>query len=217
MTATAAGSQPLREVVLVPGLWAPRLAMAPLAARLAAAGFRCHIFGYAARARPLAVHVERLAQFARALGPAHFVGHSLGGVLVFEMLEHDRDVACGRVLLAGAPVRGSLAGRRFARRAAGRWLLGASAACLREEREARWSRPEPLGVLAGSAPLGLGRLVAGVPGPSDGVVRLAETEVEGAAECIVLGVSHSAMLVSARVAREVAAFLESARFRHEGA
>ncbi|MCX7961889.1 MAG: hypothetical protein N2653_09995, partial [Burkholderiales bacterium] len=63
--------------------------------------------------------------------------------------------------------------------------------------------------------LGLGRIVAGLPGPSDGVVRVEETEVEGAADRIVLAVSHSTMLVSARVAREAAAFLATGRFLRE--
>lgn len=217
MTSAAAPLAPVRDVVLVPGLWAPRLVMAPLAARLAHAGFRCRLFGYAGRARPLEAHVERLARFARATGPAHFVGHSMGGLVVLATLERERAIACGRVLLLGAPVRGSLAGRRFARHAPGRWLLGASATLWREGREARWTRPEPLGVIAGSLPVGLGRLIAGLAGPSDGVVRLDETEVEGMSERIVLPVAHSTMLVSARVARQVIAFLATGRFVRENA
>lgn len=217
MTDGAALLAPVRDVVLVPGLWAPRFVMAPLAARLAHAGFRCRMFGYSGRAQPLQAHVERLARFARATGPAHFVGHSLGGLVVLATLERERAIACGRVLLLGAPVRGSLAGRRLARRAPGRWLLGASASLWREGREARWTRPEPLGVIAGSLPVGLGRLIAGVPGPSDGVVRLEETEIEGMSERILLPVSHSAMLISARVARQVVAFLSTGRFVREDA
>lgn len=207
----------LREVVLVPGLWAPRLVMSLLAARLSHAGFRCRMFGYSGRAQPLAAHVERLARFARATGPAHFVGHSMGGLVVFATLERERAIACGRVLLLGAPVCGSLAGSRLARHASGRWLLGASAPLWREGRQARWTRPEPLGIIAGSLPVGLGRLVAAIPGPSDGVVRVEETGVEGMSERIVLPVAHSTMLVSARVARQVLAFLTTGRFSRENA
>ncbi|MCX7960233.1 MAG: alpha/beta fold hydrolase, partial [Burkholderiales bacterium] len=137
----------VRETVLVHGLWAPRLAMAPLAARLARAGFVCRLFGYRARGEPLEAHVERLGRLARAIGPTHFVGHSMGGVVVFEALERDRTLACGRVVLLGAPVRGSLAGERAARFAPGRWLLGASAPLWGKARRARWTRPEPLGVV----------------------------------------------------------------------
>jgi len=201
-----------RNAVLVHALWVPALAMAPLAARLQAAGFRCHLFAYTGRERPLAAHAERLARFAQGVGPAHFVGHSLGGLVVLQALEEHRSVAAGNVVLLGSPVRGNLAGRRLAQRAWGRWFLGASEPLWREGRVARWTRPEALGVIAGTLPMGLGRLFGALPGPNDGVARLEETEVEGMRERVVLPVGHSAMLLSARVAAQVGSFLAHARF-----
>jgi pimeloyl-ACP methyl ester carboxylesterase len=202
----------LREVILVHGLWVPALVMTPLAARLQAAGFRCHLFEYPGRDRPLEAHAERLARFAQGVGRAHFAGHSLGGLVVLDTLEHRREIQAGNVLLLGAPVRGNFAGRRLARHGWGRWFLGASEPLWREGRGARWTRPEPLGVLAGTLPLGLGRLFGPLPGASDGVVRVEETEVAGMRERIVLPVSHSAMLISARVAAQAVSFLGDARF-----
>jgi pimeloyl-ACP methyl ester carboxylesterase len=203
-----------REVILVPGLWMPAAVMTPLAARLQAAGFRCHLFSYPSRERPLDAHAERLARFARDVGLAHFVGHSLGGVLVLHALEGHRSVAAGNVLILGAPVRGNVAGRRLARHGWGRWMLGTTLALWQEARPARWTRPEPLGVIAGSLSVGLGRLFGALPGANDGVVRVEETTVEGMRERIVLRVSHSAMLLSARAAEQVIAFLSDARFAH---
>jgi len=202
----------MRNVVLAHGLWVPALAMTPLAARLHAAGLRCRLFGYPGRERPLEAHAERLARFARSVGPAHFVGHSLGGLVVLQALEQHRSVAAGSVLLLGSPVRGNFAGRRLAQHGWGRWFLGASEPLWREGRSARWTRPEPLGVLAGSLPIGLGRLLGALPGANDGVVRVEETAVEGMRERVVLPVGHSAMLVSARVAAQVVSFLSDAHF-----
>ena len=199
-------------MVLAHGLWVPALVMTPLAARLHAAGLRCHLFGYPGRERPLEAHAERLARFARSVGPAHFVGHSLGGLVVLEALERHREAKAGIVVLMGAPVRGNFAGRRLAQHGWGRWFLGASEPLWREGRSARWTRPEPLGVLAGSLPIGLGRLLGALPGANDGVVRVEETAVEGMRERVVLPVGHSAMLVSARVAAQVVSFLSDAHF-----
>jgi len=203
-----------REVILVHGLWMPAAVMAPLAARLQSAGFRCHLFGYPSRGRPLDVHAERLARFAGGIGRAHFVGHSLGGVLVLHALERHRAIAAANVVLIGAPVRGNVAGRRLARHGWGRWMLGTTLALWQDPRTARWTRAEPLGVIAGSLSLGLGRLFGALPGANDGVVRVAETAVEGMRERIVLRVSHAAMLLSARVALQAASFLRDARFAH---
>jgi len=204
----------VRDAILVHGLWVPAAVMTPLAARLTAAGFRCHLFSYFGRARQVHAHAERLARFAREIGPAHFVGHSLGGLVILEALQGHADVQAGRVVLLGTPVRGNFAGRRLGQHGWGRWFLGSTRALWSEGRAARWTRPEPLGVLAGTLPVGLGRLFGALPGPNDGVVRLEETEVEGMRDRVVLRVGHSAMLLSARVAAQVAAFLRDARFSH---
>ena len=206
----------MRDVILAHGLWVPGVVMRPLAARLERAGLRCHTFSYLGAGRPLEAHAARLARFARELpdqgGPAHFVGHSLGGLVILEALQRHPEMAAGRVVLLGTPVNGCYAGRRLARYPGGRWFLGESESLWRERRAARWNRPEALGVIAGTLPLGLGRLFGPLPGPNDGVVALEETEVEGMAGRVALPVGHSAMLVSARVAENVVAFLDKGRF-----
>jgi pimeloyl-ACP methyl ester carboxylesterase len=198
--------------VLVSGLWVPAAAMALLAARLRRAGFAPRTFAYYGRA-PLAANLERLADFAlRSLGaPPHFVGHSLGGVLLFDMLSARPDVPAGRIVLLGAPVRGSLSGRRLGRHRIGRWLLGGSVPRW-QEREVTWRRSEPLGVIAGRARTGLGRLLGRLPGEHDGVVLVAETRIVGARD-VVVPHGHSPLAFAPVVARLTAQFLREGRFR----
>ncbi len=200
------------SVILVHGLWLPGLAMSPLAGRLTRAGYRCRLFDYTGRELPLAANAERLAQFAREVGRAHFVGHSLGGLVVMEALNSDRNLALGRVALLGTPARGCLAARRLASYGFGRWMLGESEALWREGRAAHWDRAEPLGIIAGTYPFGLGRTLGRLPGANDGVVCVDEARIEGAAAFTVLPVSHSGMLISARVARSLMTFLETGGF-----
>jgi hypothetical protein len=69
-----------------------------------------------------------------------------------------------------------------------------------------------VGAIAGTYPLGLGRLFVRLPRPSDGVVLVEETRFPGMRAHLCLPVAHSAMLVSARVARQVGAFLRKGEF-----
>lgn len=202
-----------RDVVLVPGLWMPGVAMAYLRSRLARAGFSPHVFRYRGR-DALASSVAALASFVRGpLGgrPAHFVGHSLGGALILDTLCLHPELPVASALLIGAPVRGCLAGRRLGAHALGRWMLGGSAARW-EACEALWRRPEPLGVVVGTLPLGLGRALGALPGENDGVVRVEETMVEGMTASIHVHEGHSMLVVSPRVARLARRFLERGRF-----
>ena len=203
-----------RDVVLVPGLWMPAAAMGLLARRLARTGYATHLFSYPGRA-PHEANIERLARYARDTlqgRPAHFVGHSLGGVLILDTLNRHPEIPVASALLLGSPARGCLAGRRFARGRFGRWFLGASESCWRA-REARWQRGEPLGVIAGTVPLGLGAALGDrLPGSNDGVVCVEETEVDGMAARALVREGHSVLIVSGTVGRLAERFLGQGRF-----
>lgn len=197
------------DVVLAPGLWMPGAAMALLAARLTRAGYRPRVFAYQGRS-PFDANVERLAHFSKDRS-SHFIGHSLGGVLVLEMLNRHPEVAARSALLLGAPARGCFAGRRFGRHHAGRWMMGGCGP-LWEEREACWRRDAPLGVIAGTQPLGLGRAFGRLPGENDGVVCVSETMVDGMTAHALVPEGHSLLIVSGRVGRLAERFLETGRF-----
>jgi pimeloyl-ACP methyl ester carboxylesterase len=202
-----------RDVVLAPGLWMPGAAMALLAARLQRAGYAPTVFTYRGRS-PLEANVARFARFVReSLGarPAHYVAHSLGGVLVLEMLNRHREIPVASAVLLGSPVRGCLAGRRLGSAQVGRWMLGACGAVC-EDRDAAWTREAPLGVVAGTLPLGLGRALGRLPGANDGVVRVEETAVRGMTARKLVPAGHSLLIVSGNVGALIERFLATGAF-----
>jgi hypothetical protein len=75
-----------------------------------------------------------------------------------------------------------------------------------------WLGGRDLGVIAGDLAMGLGRLMGRMPAPNDGTVWLDETDLPGATEQLQVRASHSGMMFSAEVARQVAAFLRDGRF-----
>ena len=204
-------------VVLVHGLWVRGLVMEWLRRRLAQAGFSVVSYSYPSMRLSLTENAERLARYCRDRSPArmHFLGHSLGGLIVLRMFERGGSVPDGRIVLAGMPFGGSLAAQRLLRVPGGRAALGRSIA--------EWLRAGPplppadreIGVIAGNLPVGLGRVVApDLPPPNDGVLSVAETVVPGVRDRIVLKVSHSSMLLSAAVAQQTCAFLQHGVFAH---
>lgn len=203
--------------MLVHGLWMRGLAMELLRRRVARGGYRALAYTYPTMRLTLGENAERLARYLRALdaSPLHLVGHSLGGLIVLRAIEAGSALPPGRIVLVGTPVAGSYAAWRLRRLPGGRTVLGRSLA--------EWlGSPGPVlaparetGAIAGSMSLGLGRLVAPrLPLPNDGVVSVEETRVPGMRDHIVLRVSHSGMLVSRAVPRQICAFLRGGGFFH---
>ncbi|HKB82351.1 MAG TPA: alpha/beta fold hydrolase [Burkholderiales bacterium] len=201
------------RVVLVHGLWLNGLAMLPLAWRLKRRGFEVTRYGYRSVRRGLRENAQRLAAVCEKTGsPLNLVGHSLGGLLIMTMLHDHPKIKVHRVVLLGSPYTNSAAAQEMKRFATSRGLLGRTIQdWLRQPRPPIPDGVE-LGVVAGDVSMGLGRLVARLPRPNDGVVILDETHVPGAADSIVLHTTHTAMLVSAAVARAVCAFLKNGSF-----
>ena len=204
--------------VLVHGLWVHGVLMQRQRLLLARMGFDAVCYSYPSVRLTLTENAGRLAQFARTLAAPriHWVGHSLGGLVILRMLERETLLPPGRIVLLGAPYRDSHTGRALAGSAWGARALGRS---MREWLGSHKPVSFPgreIGVIAGTLSVGLGRLVArDLPVPNDSAVAVAETELGAARDRIELPVTHTGMLLSRRVARQSGAFLRDGRFEHE--
>ena len=210
----------METVVLVHGLWVHGIAMELMRWRVARCGYRALAYSYPSMRLTLAENAERLQRYCRDIAAPglHFVGHSLGGLIILRMLERAQGLPPGRAVLLGSPVAGSLAARRLARLPGGRSALGRTAPDWHEAALSRAHTGREIGIIAGRMPLGIGRIVApDLPAPSDGVVSVAETRLPAARDHIVLGVNHFGMLLSHSVARQVCAFLRDGAFARQDA
>jgi hypothetical protein len=155
----------------------------------------------------------------RTLLPVHLVGHSLGGLVIYRAFEMGLFTpgrfggdSC-RVVFMGSPIRGSQSARVLAERGATRNLLGTvGRSFLPQGVPPRWNFTAQLGVIAGTSPVGLGRLLRPFEDANDGTVAVAETRVEGATDSCELPVTHSGLCVSRQVAECVADFLATGSF-----
>lgn len=203
------------STVLVHGLWMHGVVMGLQRFYLTRMGFDALCYSYPSVRLSLTENADRLARFARTLAAprVHWVGHSLGGLVILRMLEREPSLPPGRVVLLGVPYGDGYARRALAATRIGARMLGRSIGEWIEIKKPEAFPGREIGIVAGSLSRGLGRVVArGLPTPNDGVVTVAETELAAACDCIVLPVSHSGMLLSRSVARQSGAFLRNGKF-----
>jgi pimeloyl-ACP methyl ester carboxylesterase len=185
-------------------------------------------FPYSSVGAGLEENVRALRVFLTGLraDALHLVGHSLGGIVILELFDkaaagagaagHELSLPAGRIVLLGAPVQGSRAARNLSQLPFGRRILGLTAhAALLPERDRQWRGERELGVIAGTVPVGFGRFMGSFDAPSDGTVLVEETQLLGAKQHLSMRTTHSGMVYSALVARQVASFLRDGLFATE--
>ena len=204
------------DVVYVHGLWMSGGESLFLRRRLAHEfGLQVHPFRYSAAHSTMEKITARLQSFVESLNApvVHFVGHSLGGLVIYRFLERFPEQPPGRAVFLGTPCLASRAAEQAGRFRLVATLMGQPAADeLLQHQERSWTVNRPLGIIAGSQAIGFGQILAHFEEDSDGTVAVSETRLQGATQHLILPVSHLGLLVSARVARETGLFLQEGRF-----
>jgi pimeloyl-ACP methyl ester carboxylesterase len=211
----------MTTVVYVHGMWMPGREMAYLRRHLAKHhGIDGHLFSYPSVRGTLDENAELLASYVqdrRNGRRVHLVGHSLGGVLLLRMLALHAQAPVERAVCIGSPLRGSRAAIDLSRHDWGKSILGKSIADgVTGQPASDWAggvtgRHE-IGIIAGTVAAGLGRLVTSFDGPSDGTVAVSETKLAGVKDHVCVATSHSGLVLSRKVAEQVAAFLCHGKF-----
>jgi len=211
---------PTETIILVHGLWMTGMELTLLKHRLEADhGFKCLMFSYPSVTGQMIDHVGKLRELAQAqqCERLHFVGHSLGGVVCYKLLESTNDLPSGRAVLMGSPMQGSRTLEALSNWTLGRVAVGDEVRKEVLQSEPRhWDGRRDIGLIAGSVNMGFGRFFTGeMAGNSDGTVLIEETKLDGAADHIVLPVTHTSMVFSPLATRQVAKFLKQGKFDHQ--
>jgi len=183
-------------------------------AQLAKRGYRASPFSYSSIRLPLDEIATRLAHEVKAAAApsVDIVAHSLGGLAVLDMLALYSQLPVRRVVLLGTPCVRSRAVQQLTAWKAARTLIGKALVQWEPERGLAAVQTFEVGMIAGTLPIGLGRMVVRLPPPHDGVVCVDETRLAGLRDHLTMPVSHSGMLVSSRVTRQICSFLEQGHF-----
>jgi pimeloyl-ACP methyl ester carboxylesterase len=210
-------------VVCTHGIWSHGVGMYLLKRHLEREfGMRALVFSYPSVTNTLDENAQLLANFIadNELGATHVVGHSLGGLVTLRMFAMGCSNVPGRVVCLGSPLCGSRAASVLHAKDWGEHLLGRSLPEGTVHSVANdWARDvtqdREIGVIAGSVPVGIGRIAGDFGEPSDGSVTVAETRLDGAKDHIVMEVNHTALTIARSVADQVGSFLRRGEFLRE--
>jgi len=203
--------------VFVHGLWLTGAESLLLRRRITARhGFACHSFTYRTVSNSVQPVLADLAKFVSNIDAdqVHFVGHSLGGVVLHRYFEQATGLPPGRVVFLGAPTVKSKTAERVGRLPLLRSMIGRMVAdeLVQPTGAREWRCDRELGCIAGTRPMGLGRFFAQFDEECDGTIGVSETKLPGHKAHLTLPVSHMGLLVSSDVALQVGAFLDRGRF-----
>jgi pimeloyl-ACP methyl ester carboxylesterase len=212
-----------KEVVfLLHGLGRSKFAMWVLASRLEDAGFLANNIGYSSiNQSPDEILADVSEQINESLPKnnqtVHFVGHSLGGLMIRAYLENTKIKTLGRVVLIGTPNKGTTLVDNYQ----DSWwmqMAGPTALALSTDKK---SFPNsigepyyPVGIIAGISEDKNNEDV--LPGKDDGLVPLESTKINGMTDMIVLESNHWMLRYDREVAAQMIAFLKYARFNKRG-
>lgn len=183
--------------------------------RLAALGYDVHSISYPSTGSDTHTNAMQLIRYAEqhstAAGIRHFVGHSLGGLVIRCACALRPDVFTGRVVTLGTPHTGSTTAAAIRSRLHP-VVLGKSYTNGLDGKLPPLPEGIELGSLAGSRGIGINSLLRVLPCPNDGTVAVAETRLHGATDHIVLPVAHTEMVYAASVREQTSHFLRHGKF-----
>jgi len=211
-----------RLVFLVHGLWRTRFSMLRMQVWLERAGFSCVNRTYRTTKKSIHEHADDLAEWvektlaARRANEAHFVTHSMGGLVVRHYLSRNRLSLPGRLVMLAPPNQGAEKVEMFRGVALFRLFLGPHAERDLGKGEGAAFRDcgvpdREFGIIAGGTGTARG-FSPFLAGDNDGTVLVEETRLEGAKDFLLVPLRHTFIMNGRQVIEATIRFLETGRF-----
>lgn len=208
-------------VILLHGLARTKRAMQPLARLLAQRGYAVVNLDYPSTRHDIEAlardHLAPVVDACRRRGHPHihFVGHSLGGIVVRQYFQAHDAPAGSRMVMLGPPNRGSEVAQWLRDFFLYRWIMGPAGQQLGASADSLPNRlgpvPMEIGVIAGTFSINpvFSRIL---PGPDDGKVSLDRTRLKEMADFLSLPCSHGFLPSDREAMRQTVHFLAHGTF-----
>jgi hypothetical protein len=208
-------------VILLHGLGRFRQSMGSLEQHLKRLGYTTINLAYPSTTKSIetiaGTHLERAVQSCEASGAEkiHFVGHSLGGIIVRQYLQQHFMPAGSRLVMLSPPNQGSELVELLLNFPLYQWITGPAGQEIGKGPEALVHRLKPVeievGVIAGTSSMNP-LFSFFMDGPDDGMVSVKSTELAEMSDFITVPSTHTFIMKSPLVMKQVAHFFKYGRF-----
>lgn len=203
------------SVVLLHGIARTNASMRGLQERLEQEGYRVLNIDYPSRSQHIealadSIHPQIEAFLKGTQGPVHFVGHSMGGLVINAYLASHPTERAGRVVMLGTPNRGSKIADMLRDTLLYKYFYGPAGQQLCTDNAPCVPSSAQLGVIAGTWAHPLGSLILGEE--SDGTVAVSSTRPDGPHQHVKAHSGHAFMPNNKVVQAQVVRFLHDGKF-----
>ena len=206
-------------IILIHGLFMNNLVMNYLRINLQNKGYYTLSFSYPTIRNSMQENTANLAKFIELQDfnkkyenlPLHFVGHSLGGLLIRLLYEEYPHFFTGRIVTLGTPHQGSLIADLLQKNHFSNKLLSRAYLHSLDGNLPPWKGIVDLGSIAGTRAIGIGNLF-NLPEPNDGTVLEEETKLINMRDHTSINCSHTTLIYSRKVCNKIDNFLQHGHF-----
>jgi pimeloyl-ACP methyl ester carboxylesterase len=161
--------------------------------------------------------VDEIKKFCGPEDKIHFVAHSMGAIIVRQLLAAEPIANIGNIVLLGPPNHGSEIADFLHQ-----WVLykqfygpaGQELTTIYAQKTPFPAISQSFGVIAGNLCLNPFSVWI-LPTKSDGIVTIESTKLSGMLDHIVLSCTHSFMMMNKKVIDQVLFFLKNSKFKHD--
>ncbi|HES59660.1 MAG: hypothetical protein JW956_06145 [Calditrichaceae bacterium] len=205
-------------VYILHGFAQSKWSMKLLSLRLEKAGFVVERIGYKSLNRSPKDILRDITEQINADLPdtnytVHFVGQSLGGLMIRAYLDSNRIANLGRVVLIGTPNQGTPVVDKY-RDSWWMKILGPMPRALGTDANSFPNSIDdpyyPVGIIAGNMKIEINEEM--MPGEDDGIVPLKSTILEAMTDMVIIETNHIFLPKSLPAAKQTIAFLRTGRF-----
>jgi len=223
--AVAKVRQPSKEgetVILLHGILNRPMVMRKISLALKKEGYQVVNWGYPSTKKHIEEHADDLAREVekhREAKKLHFVGFSMGSIVIRCHLANHEVPNLGRFVMIAPPNQGSIMADKLSDNFFFRWLYGTKSMAQLSVTNQEFFKdlgdpPGEFGIIAGGRGNEKGR-TSMLPGDDDGTVCVKSTKLEGAKDFLLVNRRHTFLLFSSKVVKSIVSFLENGFFVHD--